>query len=522
MRLITRRRAVAALVAPVVALGLASPSPARAEQGEVDFVRSAAAIFLRGIVGDDGLWQSHRRVPDTLQYEQFYDYGLNLDLYAAFDDLGETASADRVYAAVVEHADDYTDTVEDGSATRHAGAVAKLAAMVQRHGDDPTAVDGRDLVAELEALLVVAGPERGWARDATNGVPSTDVIDQGWAVRALSVARSDDAPAAIDFLLAQQCEDGSVPADVSTTPCAEGGDVDATAFVISSLLTASQAGATGVQDDIEQATSWLLAQQGDDGSFGEDGHGNAISTGLAAEALLRTGHPYPANGAGVWLEAHQDLIEAGFGQIAYNDPALQFAELKAVPPWEMDSYVRSTVHAVPGLDALIPVAVSASARYVKAAGWVTITASGLAPGSTFEVGVDRGLSRQGTADDQGRAVARLRVSAVRGTYGFGVTSTNGRRRAHGSLVVLGPRRLAVSVRATHVKATRHQRVTARGLQPHEPYRVTYRGKEIARGVADASGRVGKTFRVGGSKGRKTVHVHGLFAGRSGAKTFRVR
>ncbi|AWB93657.1 prenyltransferase/squalene oxidase repeat-containing protein [Aeromicrobium chenweiae] len=347
---ILRRLAVLAIAPALVACSSSDGKSAEKDTGP-NAPQRAAVVWLSDQRGDDDLFTSHFTDVETGDVTPFVDYGLNLDLYAALTDLGDPKTAEKVYRATLAHADDYTDPP---GGTRYAGALAKLAAMVQAHGDDANAVGSRHLIDELEALVVPTGAETGRAKDAPDGkFQSTSVLNQAWTVQALATAKSDDADAAVGFLLKQQCDDGSFREDMASKPCTDGpGSVDGTAFAIQSLQVAADQGSSGLDDDIDEAAEWLVRTQADDGSFSDAGGPNSNSTGQAAAALALTGHQRPARRAATWLAGLQ--VDGGpeKGAIAVNAADLSAAAGTTVAKADRDRYVRASVQAVLGLDAL--------------------------------------------------------------------------------------------------------------------------------------------------------------------------
>ena len=122
--------------------------------------------------------------------------------------------------------------------------------------------------------------------------------------RASGMAPSD---AAVDLLLAQQCDDGSFPdafrAPSTSDPAPCSGGVDTTAFAVQAL------DAIGEDDAVAAATGWLVSAQDGDGSFGGEDGLNSTSTGLAALALAIGGHDAEAAQARDWVLALQDACD---------------------------------------------------------------------------------------------------------------------------------------------------------------------------------------------------------------------
>jgi len=520
MKSITLRRLGAAVIAPALAAGMVVAAPSAQAAPNVN--ETAAATWLAAQPGGDDLFTSYYADFGTGDPVSFVDYGLNLDLYTALTRLGATAKAEAVYDATVEHADEYTDSF----GTRYAGAVGKLAATVQAHGDDASDLGGRDLIADLEALLVTSGDEAGRAKDSPDSeFQSTNILNQGWVVRALANADSADATLATDFLLKQQCNDGSFREDVAATPCTtDPGSVDGTAFSILSLAVAAKAGVAGLQDDIDDAAAWLVSSQGADGSFADAGAVNTNSTGLAASALVATSHPTEANAAAVWIAGRQVTVAPEAGAIALNDADVSAAQGSAIADLDRDRYVRASVQAALGLSALLPATFAAAppAGYVRAGSATTLTATGLVPGEKFTASVAGGSTVRGTADASGRATAVITAPATSGTRSFTVVGSTPARQGAANVTVLAARKLPTTIRSKKLRKKARQQVVVKGLQPGEPFQIRYRGKQIKTGKANSKGRVIHSFSVGGSKGRKSVNVYGLFTGRKGTKSFTVK
>ncbi|MEO6606500.1 MAG: hypothetical protein ABIN55_12915, partial [Aeromicrobium sp.] len=143
---INLHRAAVAVATVAVTCGLVlAPTAAQAEN--TPQATSAAEWLADQVPSGTHLFES------AYDGGSFIDYGLNLDLQYALDQLGDSATSDQVYDAVVAGSAEYTDSW----GTRYAGAVGKLATYVELHGDDPTDVDGRDLIADLEGLQDTEG-----------------------------------------------------------------------------------------------------------------------------------------------------------------------------------------------------------------------------------------------------------------------------------------------------------------------------------------------------------------------------
>ena len=288
----------------------------------------------------------------------FVDYGLNLDLQYALDQLGNSSVADQVYDAVIGHAADYTDAF----GTRYAGAVGKLAAYVELHGGDLTDVDGRNLIDDLKSLMVTGdGPEAGRFKDDPDGTyQSANSIGQSWGVRALvgagsTAAKSAAAKSAEAFLVGQQCADGGFRLYQDGTACTS--SPDATAFAITALKDAG-----GFSTEVNKAVGYLKAQQASDGSLSDTGTANSNSTGLAAVVFAAAGDSAAATKAANFIVPLQATastpgLKKEAGAVAYDRPSFDAGKSKGINAIERDKWVRTTVQAALGLNfATAPVA----------------------------------------------------------------------------------------------------------------------------------------------------------------------
>lgn len=338
----TISRVGTAVATAAVAAALAL-TPSAAQAAPTSPQASSAADWLADQVpSDTHLFES---VYGTGPYDKFVDYGLNLDLQYALDRLGESGSADQVYGAVVADTAAYTDAW----GTRYAGAVSKLAAYVALHGDDPTSIDGRNLIEDLEGLMVTEGSETGRLKDAPDGeYQSANTIGQAWGVRALAGADSAAASDAESFLVQQQCADGGFRLYQSGDGCSS--SIDATTFAIAALDIVG-----GFDAEVDEAGAYLVDQQASDGSFSDAGNPNSNSTGLAAVALATVGEPAAATAAADWigpLQATSSTSGLGdeVGAIAYDTAAFNAGKSGGIEDVARDQWVRTTVQAALGVD----------------------------------------------------------------------------------------------------------------------------------------------------------------------------
>jgi hypothetical protein len=316
-------------LAPSAALAATSPQASSAAQWLAAQVPSSTHLFESAYDGGT-----------------FVDYGLNLDLQYALDQLDNSSAADRVYDAVVAHAADYTDAY----GTRYSGAVGKLATYMELHRDDPTDVDGRNLIEDLEGLMVTGdGDEAGRLKDSPDGeYQSANSIGQSWGVRALAGAGSDATKSAEDFLVAQQCTDGGFRLYQDGTDCTS--SPDATVFAVAALKAAG-----GYRTELTHAVDYLKAQQADDGSLSDTGVPNSNSTGLAAVVFASVGDSAAATKAGDWIAplqatASTSRLKSEAGAIAYDHDSFVAGKAKGIDAIERDKWVRATVQAALGVN----------------------------------------------------------------------------------------------------------------------------------------------------------------------------
>lgn len=269
----------------------------------------------------------------------FTDYGLNLDLQYALRELGETATADQVYAAVLANADAYTDAY----GTRYAGSIGKLATYVELKGDDSTDVSGRDLIADLTASMNAEGR---FMNAPTDGYENN--IGQAWGVRALALSGDAAVTDAADFLAGQQCSDGGFRESPGAGACES--SVDATAFAAVALDDAP-----GHDADVTEAVAWLKSHQSADGSLSDAGNSNSNSTGLAAQVFAAHGETTAAEKAASWIEGLQLTGGPDAGAIASTTADHAAQGSSAIDPLDQDKWVRATFQAALGLGSLAEV-----------------------------------------------------------------------------------------------------------------------------------------------------------------------
>ncbi len=278
-----RRGAVATAV---VALGAGLLGAAPAAQAAPNSYAYSAARWL-----DDQLTDG---VVHNDQYD-FDDLGLTIDVFLALHDLDtRAATQQRIVEALASKVDEYTTGGSFAPDDRYAGATGKLASAVQEAGQDATSFGGVNLVQRAEERVVTEGASTGRASDLSEYGDYSNTIGQAWVVRALSTASSSRAASTVEYLLKQQCANGGFRVSMADEQCGtpgaeQGPTVDATAFALQALGVAREHGISGLDDDVAEATDWLLRTQAADGSFSDGGTANTNSTGLAAATLRAVG-----------------------------------------------------------------------------------------------------------------------------------------------------------------------------------------------------------------------------------------
>jgi hypothetical protein len=339
---------VAALAA-TVGLG-ASPATAAAPVPPAD----AALDWLAGeLEANDGM------LTVTFGTDSFPDPGLTIDAV-----LAEVAGGHQTDAAVAEAIAavdaatfEYVNQLSTFPADRAANATAKALLLQQILGSDLG--DTVDLESDLRSLMATTGDEIGRFNDTDLQGFGNYANGLGQALAVLALDRTGGgAPAdAVDFLLDQQCSDGSfrlyyfgyvtsfdpfeTVTDLTCTDPAEG-DVDATALALDALLAVP--GSADVTAAIGDATAFLLGAQEPSGGFTGTGAVNANSTGLAGAALRAAGETTGADTAGAFLASIQDSSCAELGALAY-DTATFAAGVDA----DRDQWIRATAQGVLGL-----------------------------------------------------------------------------------------------------------------------------------------------------------------------------
>ena len=315
-----------------------------------------------------------RQLTDGLVYNAQYgvnDYGLTLDVGLAKKQFGDKRRVAAIRTAMAGHVASYTTGADYGTADVYGGPTAKLAVFAQVSGAKAKNYGGVNLIKQLAGRISGTAPIKGRLQDNSEWGDYANVIGQSYAVRALNKAGHAEADEALAFLLKQQCPAGYFRLDftVDTSSSAQAcdptaktttsaPDTDATALAVINL-SALRNPTPKAQKAIKLATRWLVAKQGDNGSFGgglSTEAANSNSTGIASWALGTVGKCTQAKAAAGWLKKLQvrattdPFVVGAKGAIAYDATALAAAQAAgSLAVAAKDQWRRSSSQAAPAL-----------------------------------------------------------------------------------------------------------------------------------------------------------------------------
>lgn len=384
------------------------------------------------------------------------DYGLTIDTGFALDHAGDTRALVAVRNALEPKLGDY---IGQGKEV-YAGATAKAAVFARIARANPTSYGGFNLITRLEGQVQDApkttpppspspsplptetptslpSSEKSLATgrlfDTSQHGEHANVVGQAYAVRALSLSRSEETDEALAFLLQQQCASGGFRVSFSKPEaaaqgCVEGspGDVadpDATALAVINLVESHEK-AKPVQDALTRAGAWLAAQQRRNGAFrGGEGAGrvNTNTTSLAGHALGLLGNRSAASKAAVWVRKRQPVdkykcrsaVTRELGAVAYRPAAMREARTDGITAEVTDEWRRATAQAVAVLQYApnSPYRLNISSGQKRARGGerVHFRVHGIAPGERVCIQIKREFKRATGKLTGGKVVRTLRV-----------------------------------------------------------------------------------------------------------------
>ena len=471
------------------------------------------------------------------------NYGASADAILGLAATGKTGEAAKVATALSGAVDSYISGDASGDpGSTYAGSVAKAAEALRAAGDDPTNVNGENLITRLEGQVQASGR----IQDTSAYGDYENTLGQAYAAGALTAAGSSDAGKATDFLLTQQCSGGwfrlsftaggsdpnapvgtdeSCDADPTSSP-----SVDATAVAL--LELAPQKSDPAVAAAIDKATTWLDGRQRagawTDGT--KTGVPNVNSTGLAGWALGALGDTGRAEKAAAWVRGRQlaniatctPYATGDLGAIAYDPAAWKKAQTKPVGA-KNDQFVVGTAQAIgvlqwaPGQPDSVGGSGTAPA-FVKGGSTQHVTVEGGAPGAPI-CGHTSAADNLVTSVIDGAARVPLKMPTRTGVAYYKVTMSGA--SSSGGYDVLGKASLKPTLSRTSAPKGSRVVVTVKHLANGEHAVVKLRGKKVAAGQANAKGVFRKTFSVTGKPGRAVVSVVGQFADRAGKAVLRV-
>ncbi|MFT4287422.1 prenyltransferase/squalene oxidase repeat-containing protein [Nocardioides sp.] len=457
----------------------------------------------------------------------FYtNVGATIDFGIGLVETGAASSTLTAVSSAVEAG--IADYVGDGTTSSYAGQLAKASVFLQSTGEDPADFDGTDLIERLEDRVQASGR----IEDLSAYGDYANAISQTFAVAALETAGSAKAEAATDFLLGLQCADGGFwSASFSGTDVScDSGDassVDATAYAVHALL--SQESDPDIATALDEAVDYLKAAQSTDGGFTDGTAVNANSTGLAGWALGSAGETAAAATAAEWVAAHQVLaltacgaskLDGDAGAIAYSDEVLATGQADGITEATTGSWQVAGAQALAAL-AYLPTSaatLTGPTGFVEAGTAVTLTAAGL---RATEKGCLSGAGAAKALTGPGELTATL--PAATGDYTFTLATVG--TPVTTTVKALGAADLGVKAKKK-IKVKKKLTVTASGLAAGEQVTVTFRGKQVATGVAAADGTFKATFKVTKKLAKKAkkgkIVVAGQFADRSGKTSVKIK
>ncbi len=517
-----RRFGAAVLGGSLLASGLALAGPAPASHAHDSDPRP-------GQIGAS--WLVSELTGGLIHNDQysFDDYGATVEAAYAFDAVGVVTEIPPIADALEANADAYTSPGTEV----YAGSTGKLLSFVLDHtSDDPTSFGGVDLVAQLESVTANSGR----IADVSAWGDFANMFGQAWAVRGLTLAGSDEAPAATGFLLGRQCGAGFFNLDFGTACNAPVPPVDTTAQIVVLLadLDIVDAALAAARDEaIADAVSWIKSRQAADGSFdgGTAAEGaNANSTGLAGQALHLTAEHEAAEQAATWIRGRQVAgldCEGGLsdetGAIAYDDAAYDSGAANGITDATAGQWDFATIQALPAL-VLAPaseddeISIGGTPTFLDGGSRRLVVVHGLAPGERACASLGRNARRVVGGSD-GKARVRIGVPDRTGPVSVSAAALDQGVGIAGR-VVLSAKKLRPGTRSSVAPRAR-QRVVVRGLWAREPVVVKDDGVVVARGRANKNGRFSVKYGVGRQRGKHHVLVIGRFKDRRGAASYRV-
>lgn len=463
-------------------------------------------------------------------------YGTSVDLALALDAVGgHDAAVTEITDAVAGAVESYTGS----GGEVYSGSAAKALTLAVAQGRDLADFGGIDLLARVEGTVITSGPSTGRLADVSAWGDYANSIGQAFAAGALTAAGSPLADEVTDFLLDQQCSAGffrlyfTADKDAAAQSCAGSPAETAeqasdTTALVALQLAPLAATDPEVEEALDRAAAWLIAQQRADGAFVDPQNGaNTNTTGLSGWALAALGREAAAARAATWLRALQVVdvcapakLKGEQGAVAYDTQGWSDGATYGISdPLDRSQWVIADVQALPAL-AAAPAASTKDAvvlpKFARAGTKVTARLRGVAAG---ERACTTGAAARDLVGTTGAlSVALGKVKAGRHT----LTLRTVEGVSRGTVQALGKKNLKVALATKQVKRNAAVKVTVRGLAAGERVTVKVRGTTAVRGTANRRGVFSSKVRVGPTRGLATVKVQGQYATRTGTAKVRVR
>ena len=371
------RTAAVAFSAAALTAGVLGAPPASADP-------SSALLAAKAVGGTDSTpstiaadWLAGELTNGLMVTQQGPDFGLTIDTGMALSTVArQGANVTAINNALEPRIADY---VGDGTKESYAGPLAKAAAFARTAKKNPTSYGGVNLITRLEertadvpadpAAQPQAAAFAGRIFDKSEFGNYANVVGQSYAVRALTLARSTEAPAARDFLLKQQCASGYFrlsfdKANVPSQSCTEGvagseADPDVTSLAVINLIESGD-NSQVVKDALAKAGAWLADRQRNSGAI-RGGAGteqiNTNSTSVAGYAMGLLRNRDAALKAALWVRKNQPVdkykcrtaLTKDTGAVAYRKEKATAVKTTGIPAEARDEWRRATSQAILGL-----------------------------------------------------------------------------------------------------------------------------------------------------------------------------
>ncbi len=379
-----------------------------------------------------------------------------------------------------------------------------------------------------------------------------NTIGQAFAVEALRQMDTNSlrSQGALEFLAKQQCDaatKGYFRPEFTPVGSSSPDQACDNAVVESEQLSDTETTATVLmmfyrleEEDLVplsakgNAWTWLRNTQGRQvGSWSRTGDTSTIknskSTSLAGVAVSRDSVPSAALAA-LWIRGFQafspspcatHLTDEG-GAVAFEKVDFLDGELEGITPAQIDDWVDTTVYAADLLRfedsaASVP-ALSGPTDYVEARKGVTLTIKNLDIGERICASGPSGNPRLISAKATSTSL-KLYTPIGTGRRTFQVVGMQG-SDTH-TVYALDKTTLKLKIAKYYVKRGAKQKIKVSGLAPGERVTVKVKGSKLMRGVASASGKFQKKFKVKAKRGKVKIVVTGQFATRTNRIPFKV-